>query len=135
MNIVEARTKISAAKAQMQRVMDAASDPDPEDAVMWAFYAYENCIVAVAELQGRRWYPNHRQKADLARFLYFDGLVSRDVGAELEELNSLRKDVAYGDPGEELLNKDLEDVSLNSKNSLMILRRGLRRAHEPNSGS
>ena len=111
MKIDEAIAKLSLAKKQMEKVRNAAWEPDPENAVMWAFYAYENYVVAVAELHGLRWYPNHRQKSDLARDLYSDGLVSRDVGDELEELNALRKDVAYGEPGEELLDKDLEDLS------------------------
>lgn len=111
MNIDDAMAKILLAKEQLERVQNAAVEPDPESAVMWAFYAYENCIVAIAELHGRRWYPNHRQKADLARDFYAEGLVSRDVGDELEELNALRKDVAYGGPGEELLDKNLEDLS------------------------
>ncbi len=113
MGIAEARDKISTARGQLERVQGAASDlyPDPENAVMWAFYAYENCVVAIVELHGRSWSPNHYQKARLARNLYADGLVSRDIGDELEKLNVLRKDVAYNVPGPELQELNLEDLS------------------------
>ena len=39
-------------------------------------------------------------------------LISRDIGDELEELNGLRKDVAYGEPGPELRERDLEDLAI-----------------------
>ena len=51
------------------------------------------------------------QKARLARNLYADGLVSRDIGDELEKLNALRKDVAYNVPAPELQELNLEDLS------------------------
>ena len=51
---------------------------------------------------------NHVFKARLARQLCADQLISRDIGNELEELNRLRKDVAYGERGAELEEKDLE---------------------------
>ena len=78
---------------------------------MWGFYAYENCVTALAARYGRRWTQNHREKAELARCLYDDGLVSRDVGDELEELNRLRKDVAYDGSGPELEEKDVYDLA------------------------
>ncbi len=78
---------------------------------MWAFYAYENCVTALAEMHGRSWNKNHFDKVRLARSFYADGLISRDIGDELEELNSLRKDVAYEEPGPELAEKDLESLS------------------------
>ncbi len=78
---------------------------------MWAFYAYENSVVTLAELHGRAWDKNHYAKARLARELYAEQLVSRDIGDELEELNRLRKDVAYGEPGAELEERDLEDLA------------------------
>ena len=76
---------------------------------MWGFYAYENCVTALAARYGHRRTQNHREKAELARRLYQDGLVSRDIGDELEELNRLRKDVAYDGPGPE--EKDLYDLA------------------------
>ena len=111
MNIDEARQRITLARLQLERVQAAESGDDPESAVMWGFYAYENCVTALAAWYGRRWTQNHREKADLARRLYRDGLVSRDVGDELEELNRLRKDVAYDGPGPELEEKDLYDLA------------------------
>ena len=85
---------------------------DPEQAVTWAFYAYENCLAALAERYGRKLTKNHREKAELARRLHADGLISRDIGYELEELNSLRKDVQYDEPGPELEEIDLEDLAI-----------------------
>lgn len=111
MNIDEARQRITRARLQLERVQAAEFGNDPEGAVMWGFYAYENCVTALAARYGRRWTQNHREKAELARRLYVDGLVSRDVGDELEELNRLRKDVAYDGPGPELEEKDLYDLA------------------------
>ena len=68
--------------------------------------------MALAEIHDRKWKKNHREKADLARRLYTDGLVSRDVGDTLEELNRLRMDVAYEEPGPELQETDLEALAL-----------------------
>ena len=112
MAIDEARQHIARARRQLEIVQVAAYDPDdPEEAVTWAFYAYENCVAALAERFGRKWTRNHREKADLARWLHTEGLISRDIGDELEELNSLRKDVAYDEPGPELGERDLEDLA------------------------
>ena len=86
-------------------------DPDPESAVTWAFYSYENCVTALAEMHGRDWTPNHYAKVRLARGLYADQLISKDIGDELEELNRLRKDVAYGAPGAELEERDLKTLA------------------------
>lgn len=107
----EARKRIDRARQQLNRVQSASRDHDPESAVVWAFYAYENCVTALAEFHGRRWTQNHRQKAQLARNLHNDGLISRDVGDELEQLNELRKNVAYDGPGPELQEVDLEDLA------------------------
>ena len=111
MGVAEARIKIATARRQWDRVAASAWDPDPENAVTWAFYAYENCVVSIAELHGRRWTTNHREKAQLARDLHADGLVSRDIGDELEKLNALRKEVAYDEPGQELREMDLDGLS------------------------
>ena len=113
MGVEEAREHIARARRQLNRVQVASWEPqDHEQAVTWAFYAYENCVAALAERYGRRWTKNHREKAGLARRLYGDGLVSRDIGDELEELNDLRKDIAYDDPGPDLLERDLEDLAI-----------------------
>ena len=111
MNIDEARQRITLARRQLERVQAAEYGNDPESAVMWGFYAYENCVTALAAQHGLRWTQNHREKAELARRLYDDELVSRDVSDELVELNRLRKDVAYDGPGPELEEKDLYDLA------------------------
>jgi hypothetical protein len=112
MSIEQARASLAVAKSQLEKVQIAANadddNQDPENAVMWAFYAYENSLIALAEMHERDWAPNHYAKAQLARDLYADQLISRDIGDELEELNRLRKDVAYGELGDELEDKDLE---------------------------
>ena len=99
MSFEEARKHIAIARRHLDKVQSAAWEQDAADAVTWAFYAYENCVTALAESHGRQWTTIHRQKAQLARHLYSDGLISRDVGDKLEELNRLRKDVAYDEPG------------------------------------
>ena len=68
-------------------------------------------MAALVERYGRKLTKNHREKAELARRLHDDGLISRDIGDELEELNGLRKDVAYGEPEPDLQEKDVEDVA------------------------
>ena len=111
MDVDEARKHSAIARKHLDKVQTAAWEPDPESAVTWAFYAYENCLAALAARYGRKLTRNHHEKAKLARKLYADGLISRDVGDELEELNSLRKDVAYDEPGPELQERDLESLA------------------------
>ncbi|MCY4376108.1 MAG: hypothetical protein OXC31_20325, partial [Spirochaetaceae bacterium] len=70
MGVAEAKPHIVRARRQLERVQVAAWDPvDAEEAVTWAFYAYENCVVALAEMHDRKWKKNHREKAELARRL------------------------------------------------------------------
>ena len=111
MGIEEARKRIAKARRQLERVEGAAFDMDYEGAVIWAFYSYENCVTALAERYGHKWTKNHREKAELASRLHAEGLISRDIGDELQELNRLRKDVAYDEPGPELQERDLEDLA------------------------
>ncbi len=108
MSVELARECLNRARSQLERVQAATYDPDPEDAILWAFYAYENCVVALAEMNERNWEKNHFEKARLARDFHNEGLVSRDIGDFMEELNRLRKDAAYDELGEEI---DLEDLS------------------------
>lgn len=86
--------------------------PDHVEAVTFAFYAYENAIVAVAEAKGIKWTKNHAEKARLAGRLFSDGILSTDVEDRLIALNTLRKDVAYGEPGPELQEMDLEELAV-----------------------
>lgn len=113
MGIAEARNKIGVARVQLERVQNSACGEsyDPQNAVMWAFYAYENCVVALAELHCRRWTRNHYEKAELSRSLHADGLISKDIGDDLEKLNVLRKGVAYDLPDPELDELDIEDLA------------------------
>lgn len=49
----EARKKLELARSQLERVQVASwSPPDPVEAVTWAFYAYENAVVAGIGGQG-----------------------------------------------------------------------------------
>ncbi len=112
MSLERAAGCLARARRQLPKVQSAAELSEPEDAVTWAFYAYENCVVALAEMYNLIWETNHHNKARLARRLHADGQISRDVGDELEDLNRLRKDVAYDDPGPELEDKDLEKLAL-----------------------
>lgn len=110
MGISEARAALERAKSQLERVQAFWDPPDHVQAVTWAFYAYENAVVAVAEAKGIRWAKNHSKKARLASQLVQQGILSTDVHDRLVELNDLRKDVAYGEPGRELQRLDLEDL-------------------------
>ena len=113
MGIEEARQHLDRARRHLERVQVFSWDPeDAEQAVTWAFYAYENCIAALAERHSQKWTKHHREKAELARKLHEEGLISRDIGDELEELNALRKDVAYGEPGPDIQERDLEDLAI-----------------------
>ncbi len=99
-------------RKQLERVQTAAWDPaDAVEAVTFAFYAYENGIVAVAEAKGIAWTKNHPDKAKVARQLVSRGILKTDVHDLLVKLNDLRKDVAYGEPGQDLEQLDLEDLA------------------------
>ena len=111
MGIVEAKERIARARSQLERVQTAASADDPESVVVWAFYAYENCVTSLAEFHSRAWNKTHPSKVQLARTLYNAGLVSRDISNHLRDLNRLRKDVAYEGPGPDLEELDLEDLA------------------------
>lgn len=95
----------------MNRTLKACNDEDKEPAVMWTFYAYENAVVAAAEQFGINWKKTHFSKAQVARQLHNEKHISIDVGDKIEEFNVLRKDVQYGEPGPDLLDIDLEDLS------------------------
>lgn len=52
----------------------------------------------------------HWEKAKLAKKLYNDKKLKTDVTERLTELNELRKDVSYGQPGFNLQSVDLEEL-------------------------
>lgn len=109
----EAQKALERAKAQLDRVRAAClQPPDAVEAVTFAFYAYENAVVAVAETRRLSWTKKHAEKARLAGRLAKQGIVSTDVEQRLKYLNDLRKDVAYGEPGPELERLDLEDLAI-----------------------
>ena len=113
MGLEEAEVHLTRAKKHLERVQYAVGgiEEDHEEAVTWAFYAYETSVAALAETLERTLTHNHVQKASFARTLYAEQVVSRDVGDLLEELNRLRKDVEYGMPGRDLMEMDLEKLS------------------------
>ena len=111
MAVDEARSRIALARGHLQRVQSAAWEPDAENAITWAFYVYEVCVTALAELHSLEWSPNHLHKARLARRLHGEGRISRDISDLLGELNRLRKDVAYEGAGPELEEIDLEGLA------------------------
>ncbi len=108
----EPQAKLNLAKEQLNRVQTASGEPqDPEDAVIWAFYGYENAVVAGAEKAGIVWAKNHPSKQQAARDLHAAGHVSVDISDELDRLNELRKDVSYGESGSDLKDEDLEALA------------------------
>lgn len=113
MGLEQAEVHLATARKHLERVQDAVGgiEEDHEAAVTWAFYAYENCVSALAEAFDQPLTHNHVQKAQLARRQYAERMVSQDIGDLLEELNRLRKDVEYGMPGSDLTEMDLEELS------------------------
>jgi hypothetical protein len=110
--VEEAKEALRRARDQLARVQNAAWEPpDPAEAVMWAFYAYENAVVAAAEASGTAWTKNHYEKADLAEQMHSRGILDTNVKDTLLTLNGLRKDVAYGQSGPDLEQTDLEDLA------------------------
>ena len=85
MSLERAAGCLARARGQLPKVQSAAVQSEPEDAVTWAFYAYENCVVVLAEMYNLIWETNHHNKARLARRLHADGQISRDVGDELNQ--------------------------------------------------
>jgi hypothetical protein len=111
MDLEKAREHLTLAKAQWDKASVAWWEPaDPAQCVTNAFYAYENLIVAVAEAHGRKWDKSHYKKAELAAALFNDKILSIDIKDTILWLNDLRKDVSYGEPGDELSDADLEGI-------------------------
>jgi uncharacterized protein YutE (UPF0331/DUF86 family) len=105
-----AREHLDLARKQWERAASDWWEPsDPASCVTNVFYAYENLIVAVAEVHGRKWERNHYRKAELAAELAKDGLIGKDLSNLVLKLNDLRKDVSYGEPGDELVDAELEE--------------------------
>ncbi len=111
MSLEKARKALERSKTQLDRAAVHSWEPaEPAEAVMWAFYAYENAVIAIAELKGIPWERNHAKKAELAEKLHKDGILRRDISERLQQLNALRKDVAYDEPGPELAQLSLGEL-------------------------
>jgi len=109
--VKEAQPHLARAREQLDRAQVDSWDPaDPAECVTKCFYAYENAVVAAATAMGIAWTKRHDQKAALARRMFQENTVKTDVGDRLAKLNELRKDISYGEPGEELSEVDLEGL-------------------------
>jgi hypothetical protein len=108
--IQDARKRLALAQKQWdEAVTDSWEPAEPADCVTKAFYAFENALMAAVVVTGGPRTQRHYEKADLALKLHRDhGL--RDISDRLNELNDLRKDVSYGEPGDDLREVDLEDL-------------------------
>ncbi len=107
----EANTHLTRARDQWDRALvDSWSPEEPAECVTKCFYSYENALVAAATALGAAWTKKHYEKADLARRLFAQNKLKTDISGLLVRLNELRKDVSYGDPGEELSEVDLENL-------------------------
>lgn len=108
----------SADKQRASAAIDSWEPADPSGCVTQCFYAYENAVVAAAIAVGEPWEEVHWKKRDLAKKLFDDGHLATDVSDLLDRLNTLRKDVAYGEPSSDLARLDLEDLVSNLENFL-----------------
>jgi hypothetical protein len=111
MDLEQARNHLDLARKQCDKAATDSWEPqEPASCVTNVFYAYENVIVALAECFTIKWKKNHYDKADVAAQLAKEGRITTDVSQELLRLNTLRKDVSYGEPGHDLINEDLEGL-------------------------
>jgi uncharacterized protein (UPF0332 family) len=111
MGITDARVHLDLARKQWDDAQTDSWEPvEPASCVTNAFYAYENIVVALAEARGVKWKKNHYDKAEIAAQFAKNGTLTKDISALMLRLNALRKDVSYGEPGEDLGNEDLETL-------------------------
>ena len=109
--IAEARRLLKRAQEQLDQASVASWTPqEPAECVTNAFYAYENGLMAAARALGKPKTTKHYEKVKLAAALYSDNDLKTDVSSTIQNLNELRKDVQYGEPGLELNTLDLADV-------------------------
>ena len=107
----EANAHLARARNQWNgAAVDSWSPQEPADCVTKCFYSYENALVAAATALGTAWTKKHYEKADLAKRLFEQNKLKTDIGDVLVNLNELRKDISYGEPGDELSQVDLEDL-------------------------
>ena len=111
MDLEQARNHLNLARKQWDKAATDSWEPqEPASCVTNVFYAYENVVVALAECFTVTWKKNHYDKAEVAARLAKEGKITTDVSQELLRLNTLRKDVSYGEPGLDLTNEDLESL-------------------------
>jgi len=110
-NLDIARSHLELASKQWDKAAVHSWEPsEPAECVTLVFYAYENAIVAAAEALGLKWKKTHPSKVEVAGELAKQKKLKTNVGDRLEHLNKLRKDVSYGEPGEDLSQVNLEDL-------------------------
>lgn len=97
MNLTNARNHLDLARKQWDNAATDSWEPEePASCVTSVFYAYENVVVALAEVFDIKWKKNHYDKADIAAQLAKDGKLSKDISQLMLPLNGLRKDVYPG---------------------------------------
>jgi hypothetical protein len=107
----EARQRLKTAREQLEQAVVHSWDPvEPAECVTKCFYGFENALTAAATALGEKWTTKHYEKAKLAKQLVTQRKLTTDISDRLTELNDLRKDVQYGDPGAPLLEADLEEI-------------------------
>jgi|SRR5437588_4377722 len=107
----EAHERMKRARDQWDRAAVASWEPvEAAECVTNCFYALENAVIAAAVAAGLPGTKKHWEKEELAEQLVREGKLKTDVSDRLNELNSARKDVQYGSPGESLAEIDLEDL-------------------------
>lgn len=107
----QARQRLTLAKEQHDSAAVNAWEPaEPAECVTKCFYALENALTAAVLVLGETPTTKHYEKSNLAKQLASQSKLKQDISKRLNELNDLRKDVQYGQPGTELANADLEDI-------------------------
>ena len=103
------RAKDELAREHLEGARDDLSRGQEKDAINALFYAAEAAVVALAEKHDMDTKRSHRLKADAASELNARGIVNRDFGPLIKELNQARKNVWYeGDEPE--FSQSLEDT-------------------------
>ena len=109
--VEEARDLLERAKEQLGRAQVAWWEPaEPADCVTNAFYAYENALTAAVVAVGMKPTKQHYEKSVLAKRLFQENRLKTDVSDLLKTLNEVRKDVQYGESGDQLRQVDLEEL-------------------------
>jgi len=89
--------RLQLARDQLTRVQAAAIHPvDWAELYNWAFYGFENAVVAAAASVGMSWERDHRKKAQLSVRLHAQYELP-DVEQLLGDLKVLKENVTYGE--------------------------------------